>query len=165
MTSQKRFLIGGLGAIMPVLVTLLSIDISAALNDEIDWSFANMLGIAFRYILFFAIGGFIAYLHSDESKPFKLFQFGIAAPALMSSWVSIQGINATPIQPQNVQSAQIEFSLFRSAYAQATEQAVSKTTKKTSFLSEVFSGLTGSVYREIKKPEDKSVTDKPTPKN
>ena len=48
MTPRKRFLIGGGGALMPVLVSFLAIDIGAALSNETTFTTANMVGIGIR---------------------------------------------------------------------------------------------------------------------
>ncbi len=87
MTSKKRFLLGGGGALMPVLVSLLAIDIGAVLNDDSILTIGNIIGIVIRYLVLFVVGGIVAYLHDDEHKPFKIFELGIAAPALITSSV------------------------------------------------------------------------------
>jgi hypothetical protein len=41
-------------------------------------------------MVLFALGGFFAALHYDEVQPIKLIQLGIAAPALIASYVNAQ---------------------------------------------------------------------------
>ena len=88
MTSHKRFLLGGGGALMPVLVSFLAVDIGAALDNQANLTTGNIIGFTLRYIILFIVGGFVAYLHEDEQKPFKLFELGIAAPALITSLIT-----------------------------------------------------------------------------
>lgn len=137
MSPKKRFFIGGFGALMPVLVSLLAIDIGAIFDDESTLTTGNIIGVFIRYIILFLIGGFIAYLHEDEMKPFKLFEIGIAAPALISSLITAQSATATAA----VDTAEkISWSIIASAYA-ADES------KESSFISDIFKGITGAIYR------------------
>ncbi len=137
MSPKKRFFIGGFGALMPVLVSLLAIDIGAIFDDESTLTTGNIVGVFIRYIILFLIGGFIAYLHEDEIKPFKLFEIGIAAPALISSLITAQSATATATVDT---TEKISWSIIASAYA-ADES------KESSFVSDIFKGITGSIYR------------------
>lgn len=138
MSPRKRFFIGGFGALMPVLVSLLAIDIGAMLDDDSYLTTGNIIGVFIRYIILFMIGGFVAYLHDDEIKPFKLFEIGIAAPALISSLITAQGISS-PKAPEQVK--QTSWSIISSAYA-------ADDAKESSFFSDLINGVSGAIYRE-----------------
>lgn len=150
MSAKQRFFIGGLGALMPVLVSLLAIDIGAMLDSGGNLTTGNIVGFVIRYLILFGIGGFVAYLHNDEQKPFKLFELGIAAPALLTSLITAQGLST--IQPAGEQHAW-GISFMRSAHAGETiEQTTAPVMLASGFLDDVFKGASGSVYREIKAP-------------
>jgi hypothetical protein len=90
MTSSTRFWIGGGGAMLPLLVTLLAVDLGPLIDHPDLLSVGTYVGAAIRYIVLFAIGGIVAALNSDEVQPVKLVQLGIAAPALISTYVNAQ---------------------------------------------------------------------------
>lgn len=90
MTSWHRFWIGGGGALLPLLVTLLAVDLASIIDHAGEFSLGTYVGTALRYTLLFALGGFFAALHHDEAQPIKLIQLGIAAPALIASYVNAQ---------------------------------------------------------------------------
>ncbi len=154
MTPQKRFLIGGGGALMPVLVSFLAIDIGAALSNDANLSTANVIGIAIRYVILFIVGGVVAYLHDDENKPFKLFELGIAAPALITSLITAQGVVANPSNTSGNQTASINISFIGAAYASEPE-ASEEIVLAGGFLSDIFRGIDGRVYRDVGKSLDK----------
>ncbi|WP_404358435.1 hypothetical protein [Methylotuvimicrobium sp. KM1] len=161
MSPKKRFFIGGFGALMPVLVSLLAIDIGAIFDDESTLTTGNIIGVFIRYIILFLIGGFIAYLHEDEIKPFKLFEIGIAAPALISSLITAQSATATATVDT---TEKISWSIIASAYA-------ADDSKESSFVSDIFKGITGSIYRAPterktetpQKPVPEPIRPKPSP--
>ncbi len=163
MTSRKRFLLGGLGALMPVLLSFLALDISAALNGSVEWTPGMVMGAALRYLVLFVVGGVVAYLHSEESKPFKLFELGIVAPALVTSLVTAQGVNAASTPLENKYGMQIDFVLISTAYATEDQEKLGTDKPVSKFFQDVVSGLTGKVYQDIKKPAEdtKAKTDKP----
>lgn len=85
MSPGKRFVIGGLGALAPIAVVVVTIDLATIINNVDSFEPVHYFYFFGRYGLLFLIGGFIAYLYKDENAPMKLFQIGIAAPALISS--------------------------------------------------------------------------------
>ena len=155
MTPQKRFLIGGGGALMPVLVSFLAIDIGAALSNDENLTTANIIGIAIRYVILFLVGGVVAYLHEDEHKPFKLFELGIAAPALITSLITAQGLAANPNSTADNQTTSINLSLIGAAYA-SSQDAPKQIILAGGFFSDVIKGINGSVYRDVGKSLDKA---------
>ena len=167
MLARKRFLLGGGGALMPVFVSILAVDVGAQLMAGDGYTLAEVLGTAIRYTVLFIIGGLVAYLHVDEEKPFKLFELGIAAPALITSLVTANGIVDTRVSEQDLQNAQTHFeiSLISSAYAsedsiQNSPQPVNNTSK--SKFQEFIDGLTGKVYqRKASKTASETVSDRP----
>jgi hypothetical protein len=90
MRSSRRFWIGGAGALLPLLVTLLAADLPGIIDHYGDYTLGTYVGTVLRYVILFAAGGIVAALNSDESSPIKLVQLGIAVPALISSYVNAQ---------------------------------------------------------------------------
>ena len=113
MTPKKRFLFGGVGALLPVIVSILTLDINAYLLNP-DALAVALPGIIIRYTLLFFLGGFITYLHNDEDKPFKLVELGIAAPALISSLVAGHAVNSPPNNDTH-STAAVSLSIINSA--------------------------------------------------
>lgn len=161
MTPKKRFFLGGGGALMPVLVSLLTIDIGAALASDSSLTTGNIVGLGIRYIILFAIGGIVAYLHEEESKPFKLFQLGMAAPALITSLITSQGIASNANHPAHNNAALGEISIIKSAYAEE-EIKPDQIILAGGFLGEVLDGVSGGVYRKSSDEHYEKVNYPPT---
>lgn len=144
-TPIKRFLLGGAGAILPVTISVVTLDIATYLSDGFSWS--QIIGITIRYSLLFAVGGFITYLHDDENKPFKLVEIGVAAPALITSLVAGNAATGSGSQAEiHKKDTQSSFSIISSAYAGNDAQIE----LADNFFEEIFRGLTGSVYSRDK---------------
>ena len=154
MTSHKRFLLGGGGALMPVLVSFLAVDIGAVLDNQANLTTGNIIGFTLRYIILFIVGGFVAYLHEDEQKPFKLFELGIAAPALITSLITAQGIAYSTPQNESVELTHLNFSIISAAQAGVAEQSADKVLVAWG-LQDVIDGVSGRAYRKISKPARK----------
>ena len=106
MSSSTRFWIGGGGAMLPLLVTLLAVDLGPLIDNAPHITVGTYVGAAIRYLVLFTIGGVVAALNSDEVQPIKLVQLGIAAPALISTYV-----NAQPPKPPATQTAALHVSM------------------------------------------------------
>lgn len=157
MTSRKRFLLGGGGALMPVMVSLLAIDIGAALDSDANLTTGNIIGVSIRYLILFIVGGIVAYLHEDEHKPFKLFELGIAAPALITSLITAQGVVANT-KPPELSSSSFNLSIISSAYAETGLDETKEITVAWRLrLNEVLDGVSGKAYRKVAKPRDKAI--------
>lgn len=148
MTPTKRFLHGGGGALMPVVVSLIALDIGSLLASGYEFSTAAIVGIGIRYVLLFLLGGVVAYLHSDEDKPFKLFELGIAAPALVTSLVTAQGLSATHDAPSIDTSW--NFSIISQAHANESssyEQVITTEIVTAGLFKDLLDGATGRIYQ------------------
>jgi len=150
MNAKKRFIVGGGGALMPVLISILAIDIGAYLDTDSSLSTANIIGISIRYLVLFVIGGVVAYLHEDERNTFKLFELGVAAPALLTSLISAQGI-VTDTKEEISSSFLNNISIISSAHADDTYVKSKSKKSNNKFLSDVLNGISGSAYRKSNK--------------
>ncbi len=77
---HRKIWIGGLGALTPIILNLLVVDIGGVLSSA---TLTVVIGFIVRVVLLFGVGGFVAYLHKTEHDPLKLFELGISAPALL----------------------------------------------------------------------------------
>lgn len=111
--TKTRILVGAIGGISPIIISLLVVDIVALFNET---GMMDGIGLTIRCLVLIFIGGLIGYLHQNEEEPFKLFQLGIAAPALLTT-----AINGNSIVNQGYlreHSAQVDISFFiKSAHA------------------------------------------------
>jgi hypothetical protein len=116
MTGRQRILIGGLGGLAPVLVFL----VGANQLDEVLQNSAHPLvvvGYLLRGLAMFGLGALIAWFHTEEHKPYAIFQIGIAAPALVAGLITTGSLaHPQPAPPPHTGS--IRF--LSEAFAQAT---------------------------------------------
>lgn len=98
LTGIQRFWIGGGGALLPLLITLIGADLAVLIDQHDQLTTGMVIGAGIRYACLFILGGTVAALNSDENKPLKLVQLGIAAPALITSYISVGPVNANITQ-------------------------------------------------------------------
>lgn len=108
MPAWKRILIGWLAALMPVLLMIVKIDIGFIVNNP-DISTAHLIGFAIKYICLGVIGAVVAYLNDEATKPLTVFQIGLSAPALLTSFITSNGITSMQreyeTQPKPIEKA------------------------------------------------------------
>ena len=143
MTPWKRFWIGGGGALLPLLVTLLAVDISQIVDSRTSITLGVYIGAILRYLVLFILGGIVAWLNSDEDKPFKLVQLGIGAPAILSSLINA----APPVKQTAFLERHIDFALIATAHARETDGAsqVPQGIQLAGLVGDVFKGATRSL--------------------
>ncbi|HJT44596.1 MAG TPA: hypothetical protein VJ750_13980 [Rhizomicrobium sp.] len=140
MTPWKRFWIGGGGALLPLLVTLLAVDISQIVDSRTSITLGVYIGAVLRYLVLFILGGIVAWLNSDEDKPLKLVQLGIGAPAIISSLINA----APPVKHTAFLERHIDFALIATAHAREADGAsqAPQGIQLAGFVSDVFKGAT-----------------------
>lgn len=142
MDFKQRVILGAIGGITPYLVTLLSIDFkSAVLSYEVlDW-----VGLIVRCFILTFLGSLVAYLHKAENEPFKLFQLGLAAPALLATFIN-GGAGNNEALPSPVKAGNYTISVFREAVAEDGTYVNSGMLRepKVSGASRFFRGLFGT---------------------
>jgi len=89
--SRERFLLGGFAAFLAALASWLQVDLQVIRGP--DFLLTACVSIVKLPILF-AIGGFVAAIHTDERKPWKIAQLGIAAPAILLAGLLGANVNA-----------------------------------------------------------------------
>ena len=95
MSNRKKFLIAGSGALAPLIVNLAVIDLQALAIFGITFLF--VVSYLIRQIVLFGIGGTFGYLNQEEN-PWKLFQIGIAAPALLTAMINAKQVGMPQVQ-------------------------------------------------------------------
>ncbi len=85
--SQQRFLLGGVGALLPAALYLLTLDFEAVAAKVTLWV---VLGVLVKIQAQFLIGGFWGWLHTSEKNPVKLAELGMLAPAIIAGLLNGQ---------------------------------------------------------------------------
>lgn len=138
MSATKKILFGGLGALTPVIINLLVVDFSTVLSNQ---TMGVLVGYVVRVLVLFYLGGLVAWLHTDEVSPLKLFQLGIAAPALLTTYMNAQNTIPAKGLPERPIAGIMEL-LVPSAHAQEKDKPANM--PKSGFLDEFWYGLTGA---------------------
>lgn len=162
MSGKMRFLIGGIGALMPVLLLLLTFDYE---NNFQDSTFPKMFGYFVRVASLFLLGGFIAWMHKTETEPIKSFEVGLGAPALIAGLITSHSLAPQKIDfnPKAAAVYHMEISdlalrlvtkdlfMFSSAHAESTPTPGLKRflPKYPSTSAEFLSGLVGTQQSKI----------------
>jgi hypothetical protein len=103
---QRRFVIGGLGSLLPSVLTFLALDAAAVLPTVTGWV---VIGVLLKVFGFFVVGGFWAGIHSGERNPRTLAELGMLAPVTIATLMNANVAKAAP--PLNlvpVAHAQVE---------------------------------------------------------
>lgn len=112
MSPQRRILLAGLGAMMPVILNLAVVDMSSIVNQ---FTLIACLGYAIRVVVLFFIGGLVGFLNSDETSPTKVLQFGIGAPAMLLALAN--GTHIPDPATSDPKATASSFQIISSAYA------------------------------------------------
>ena len=111
MSRTGAFFLGALGGLLPILVSLLTVDLAPIIDKYSALTTGNCVGYAVRVGVLLLLGGIMALLNSEVKQPFALVQLGIAAPALVTSF-----INGAPVKLPSTDRA--SFSIISVANAQ-----------------------------------------------
>jgi hypothetical protein len=144
--SRQRFLTAGLGGIAPILLSLIVIDLETILLKVTPLAVTAYL---IRVIALFAVGGLVGWLHKTEKNPVKLFQLGIAAPALITA--AINGSRIPLPEKQAIAQASSSWSLIANAHAQtAVEPEIHRFSLPQETPSQqVYRGLFGAMPKNV----------------
>ncbi len=116
MKTSKKIMIGGLGALTPVIMNLLVVDLDVLL---VKVTFLAFLGYFIRVVVLFYLGGITAFLHKKENSAVKIFELGIVAPALITAMINAGNIEVPKVVDG---TASVSISFVSPAYAQPTEE-------------------------------------------
>jgi hypothetical protein len=96
MTRREVFFFGAIGGILPILVSILTIDIAPIIDHPESLTLGNYIGYGIRVVGLVAVGGIVALLNPEVRSPISLVQLGIAAPALCTSYINAASPAARP---------------------------------------------------------------------
>lgn len=85
LSDKNRIIIGGIGGIAPLIISLLVVDLNSLISDL---AMMDAIGLTVRCLVLIFVGAMVGYLHNSEHEPFKVFQLGIAAPALLTTAIN-----------------------------------------------------------------------------
>lgn len=146
MKTRQKIIIGGLGALTPIIMNLLVVDINVLVINLTLFAF---IGYAIRVVILFYLGGIVAFLHKNENSPVKLFELGIVAPALITALLNANQVKVTKdvAQIEGTKTA----SIISSAYAQPASKKNFKTfsLKEESPTQQIWRGLTSSSPKDV----------------
>ena len=135
MSRTGAFLLGALGGLLPLLVTLLAIDLAPIIDNPKLLSFGNYCGYGVKVLVLVFLGGIVALLNSEVRQPFALVQLGIAAPALVTSFIN--GASGKPPASQHA-----SYSIVSVAHAQEGSPSQRKEMQIADFWKDVGAGIT-----------------------
>lgn len=97
MKTSTKFLLGGLGALVPILMNLLVIDLE---TQMVNVKVLAVCSYFLRTLALFVVGGLVVTVFNrDEQVPAKLFQLGIFAPALLTAFINGKNVSV-PTPPK-----------------------------------------------------------------
>ncbi len=139
----KKFLLGGIGGLVPLIMTLVLVDIQviATYIQSLESDMYYLSGYLLRFLALFLLGGFWAYLHSSEKDPIKLFQLGIVAPAMITGMINAHNLDNLRDTNPSPGSAAVSFSFIASAYAEDEEPKPEKPPKPKGPVGKVIKGF------------------------
>jgi|GEM_PF-5888253 len=170
MRRGTRFAIGGLGGLLPIIAGLITVDLAvfSALIDRQDFTLGICVGYAVRVLCLFVLGGIIAALNSEVTNPMSLVQIGIAAPALVTSYLNGAALVRSTDQNRAAPETTSISHLFISP-AHAQEGAAREIRLAGGFFGDVLDGLGGNAvlldraHRNIQAPTQPSPSQPPSP--
>ncbi len=98
---RERFLVGGTGGAIPILVNFSSIDPQSIIRNFDRDTFFGYFVVA---IILFILGGIVAYFMRSENEHWKLFVIGMTAPAMLTGINNARLYNNTIPEKQSVSS-------------------------------------------------------------
>ena len=76
---------------MPILVTIISVDLSPIIDNPDSLTLGNYIGFGLRVVALIIAGGVVALMNSNVKTPLTpitLVQLGVTAPALLTSFIN-----------------------------------------------------------------------------
>ena len=88
MKIPKKFLWGGLGALLPIISSIAIADADTIAGYLSKTENMAIAGYVVKILFLFVVGGMWVYISRTENDPAKLIQLGIVAPAMLTVWIS-----------------------------------------------------------------------------
>jgi hypothetical protein len=139
LTVRQKLLLGAIGAVTPLALNLLIIDQLALASLTI----LTLAGYLIRVLVLIGLGSLVVYLNIDEGNRMRVFQLGLAAPALLTALLN--GANQRSLmQTQQVVTPPSAGIFTTVLHAQETERPRQFVIPKETKSEQVWRGLTGS---------------------
>ncbi len=151
MRTGKRIMIGGLGALTPVIMNLLVVDLNVLL---VKLTFLSFLGYFIRVIVLFYLGGLTAFLHKKENSVVKIFELGIVAPALITAMINAGNIEIPKVADG---TAHVSISFVSPVYAQPIEGLTREEPEEESMEKSIEESRESIKTKTFSLPEESSV--------
>jgi len=93
MTRKEVFFFGAVGGVLPILVTIISVDLSPIIDNPDSLTLGNYIGFGLRVVALIIAGGVVALMNCNVKTPLTpitLVQLGVTAPALLTSFINAQ---------------------------------------------------------------------------
>jgi hypothetical protein len=136
MSAFQRFAIGGIGGLLPTIVSLASFNITSLIDNLYLLTLGLCIGYLIKVIASFSLGGIVA-VFSDTPRPWDLLLLGIAAPALITAYINGAGVSGPTNKARQATSS---MAVISSAYA--AEASGHVPIVPVGFLSDVLRGAT-----------------------
>jgi hypothetical protein len=150
LTTRQKIVLGGLGALTPIVVNLLVVDSTTIFGGL---TALVLIGYVIRIVVLFYLGGLVAYLHKEENSGLQLFELGIVAPALITSLMNGARIDA-PVAPVPAPASQSGFHML--VVPMHAQGGTAKSDKVRTFTlppetttEQLWRGITGAQSRRI----------------
>lgn len=139
MTMRQKMILGGVGAVTPLALNLLVVDQLALGNLTI----LAFIGYALRVAVLVGLGSLVVYLNNDENNRVRIYQLGLAAPALVTALLN--GANQRSLLQTQQFVTPPTAAVFSAVVhaAEAAQQGKQFTIPKETYAQQVWRGLTG----------------------
>jgi hypothetical protein len=144
MKTYQKILLGGIGALTPIIMNLLVLDFK--ILSDLTW--IVFLGYLIRVVVLFYLGGLVAYLHKNEKSPVKLFELGIVAPALITALLNAQNVEIPKAAGLKDTTSLFNWVAIVSAQTPSKEEIKTFSPAKESTADGFWRGLTGTVSKK-----------------
>lgn len=146
LTTRGKLLIGGTGALAPIILNLLVVDLNTTFANI---SSVKVLGYLIRVAVLFLLGAAMAYFHKNEKNALRILELGIIAPALFTGVLNgTSNINDANLRAGNeppAATAGLLDAFIPTAYAMADGQTVKTYTRpEESVASQLWQGISGA---------------------
>jgi hypothetical protein len=139
LTVREKLMLGAIGAVTPLAVNLLIVDHLALANLTI----LTLAGYLIRVLVLIGLGSLVVYLNIDEGNRMRVFQLGLAAPALLTALIN--GANQRSLmQSQQFVTPRSDAIFTAVLHAQETERPRQFVIPRETKSEQVWRGLSGS---------------------
>ncbi len=127
MSWSHRIGLGVLGALCVYLLDLYNVGFARILDSLVSFEFLPYTAAVVGALPFLLVGGLWALAQRDETKPFRLVQFGVLIPALYLAWMNGAELGEARYRLYQVSDPRSATTTLTSPYAQPAYQGTVRT--------------------------------------